>query len=430
MSFLFEIPAVIRVLFVFTIILVAIHKKMSLGHAFIAGSVIMGLFFGLNPLAIGITMVQSIIYPKTLSLAIIVSLILILSNSLENAGQMQRLLDSFKGLVKNPKINLVVFPALIGLLPMPGGAIFSAPMVKDLGSGLNLSRSKLSYINYWFRHVWEYSWPLYPGILLATILANLNIVYFVLFSFPLTITAFLIGYYPLKGGKNWAEGNSTAGDKVAIGPFFWELTPILIVIFPGLVLGVVITRLFPDVSVAKELGLHISLCLGIFWVWIVNRFDPKRIFKLLSSFQILTMIYLVAAILIFKGVLEQSHAAEEISKELLLLQIPLVLITMFLPFLIGLVSGYTLAFVGVALPILIPLIHTYGESDYMYSYVMLVMACGFAGVLISPLHLCYILSNQYFETTLSAVYKYLWLPTVTIVGLGVAYFFITHQLLF
>ncbi len=171
MSFLFEIPAVIRVLVIFAIILLTIHKKLELGHAFILGSVLMGLFFGLRPLSVGIAMVQSIIYPKTLSLAIIVSLILILSNSLEQAGQMQRLLENFKGLISNPKINLVIFPALIGLLPMPGGAIFSAPMVKDLGAGINLSKSKLSYINYWFRHVWEYSWPLYPGILLATILA-------------------------------------------------------------------------------------------------------------------------------------------------------------------------------------------------------------------------------------------------------------------
>ena len=192
----------------------------------------------------------------------------------------------------------------------------------------------------------------------------------------------------------------------------------------------VLTFLFPGLSIAKELGLHISLCLGIVWVWVINRFDVKRIFRLLSSFQIIKMIYLVAAILIFKGILEQSHAAEQISMELLEMRVPLLLITMFLPFLIGLISGYTLAFVGVALPILIPLITTYGEAAYMYSYIMLVMVCGFGGVLLSPLHLCYILSNQFFETTFSAVYRHLWLPTAGIVSFGVAYYFLTRLLLF
>jgi hypothetical protein len=100
---------------------------------------------------------------------------------------------------------------------------------------------------------------------------------------------------------------------------------------------------------------------------------------------------------------------------------------MFLPFLIGIISGYTLAFVGVALPILIPLIQSYGESAHIMPYTMLVMACGFAGVLFSPLHLCYILSNQYFETPMSDVYRHLWLPTIGIVGFGLAYFAISYR---
>ncbi len=429
MSLLYDIPAVIRVLVVFAVILLAIHKKLALGHSFILGSVVMGLVFGLKPPAIGVSMVQSIVYPKTLSLAIIVSLILVLSNSLEQAGQMRRLLFNFKGLIKNPKINLVIFPALIGLLPMPGGAIFSAPMVKDLGAGLNLSRSKLSYTNYWFRHIWEYCWPLYPGILLSSILANLNIVYFVLFAFPLTVIAYLLGYLPLRSSQNWASRKSEKKMASSLSPFLRELTPILIVIFPGLILGIILTALFPELGIAKELGLHISLCFGILWVWLVNRFDLKRVIRLLTSFQIINMIYLVASILIFKGILEQSHAAEAIAGELLQMKIPLVLITMFLPFLIGVISGYTLAFVGVSLPILIPLIHTYGESSHMYSYVMLVMACGFAGVLISPLHLCYILSNQYFETKMSSVYKHLWIPTLGIVICAVVYFHLSYRLL-
>ncbi len=427
MWFQFELPAFVRVLIVFCIILIAIRKKIALGNSFLLGSIILGLFFGLRPLPMAKTMFQSIVDPKTLSLAIIVSLILILSNSLEKAGQMQRLLQNFKGLIKNPKINLVIFPALIGLLPMPGGAIFSAPMVKDLGTGINLSKSKLSYINYWFRHIWEYCWPLYPGILLVTILAEINIVIFVLFTLPLTILAVILGYWPLRGSIDW---NGTKKDKTkrqSMGPFFIELTPIIIVIGPGLVLGVLLSYLLPQLSIAKELGLHISLCLGIGWVWFNNKFSWSKIIILLSSVEVIKMIYLVATILIFKGLLEHSHAAEEISNELLELKVPLLFITMFLPFLIGIISGYTLAFVGVSVPILIPLIQTYGESAFIYPYAMLIMACGFAGVLLSPLHLCFILSNQYFGTGISAVYRHLWFPTLGIICFSLIYFGISYQ---
>lgn len=425
MTFLVEVPALVRVLMVFAFILFVIHKKLALGHSFLLGSVLLGILFGLDPKPMARIMFESVVFPKTLSLAIIVSLILILSSSLEKAGQMQRLLNNFKGLIVNPKINLVVFPALIGLLPMPGGAIFSAPMVKDLGKGFNLSNSLLSYINYWFRHIWEYSWPLYPGILLVTILADINIVTFVSFTFPITVMALFLGYWPLRGTTS---PQAPAGNhNQSLLPFVRELVPILIVIGPGLLLGIFFSYVAPKLSIAKELGLHISLGCGIVWVWISNRFDGKRIWKLLTSFEILKMIYMVVTILVFKGILESSHAAEEISKELLDLKVPLLLIAMFLPFLIGVISGYTLAYVGVAMPILIPLIQNYGESALMLPYAMLIMACGFAGVLFSPLHLCYILSNQYFGTRMSDVYRHLWLPTLCVVCFGLAYFVISYR---
>jgi len=163
MEFILHISAIIRIFLVFVFILICIRKHLSLGNAFLMGAIFLGVLFGLGPKAMGSAAVLSVIYPKTLLLAIIVSLILILSSSMESAGQMKRLLTNFQGLISNPRINLVVFPALIGLLPMPGGAIFSAPMVKELGKGTSLSPDLLSFINYWFRHIWECWWPLYPA---------------------------------------------------------------------------------------------------------------------------------------------------------------------------------------------------------------------------------------------------------------------------
>ena len=127
MSVLQHIPAMVRVLMVFILVLLLIRKKLSLGNAFLLGAVALSLLFGLHPAAMVGSMAQSIVYPKTSSLALIVALILVLSNSMELSGQMQRLLNNFKGLITNIRINLIVFPALIGLLPMPGGAVFSSP---------------------------------------------------------------------------------------------------------------------------------------------------------------------------------------------------------------------------------------------------------------------------------------------------------------
>jgi integral membrane protein (TIGR00529 family) len=430
-----NIAALLKMTLVFFIILLAIRRRFSLGSAFLLGAGVLGLIFGAGPVNILKSILGSMIHPKTLSLALIVSLILVLSHSMEMAGQMQRLLDSFQGLIRSPRINMVVFPALIGLLPMPGGAIFSAPMVKTLGARLRLSDTQLSYINYWFRHIWEYWWPLYPGVLLTVTIADLNLWVFALFLIPLTLVAVCAGYWPLKAFRSVSRDRSDRQanpSRPSLGPFLRELIPIIIAIGLGIGMGIILSvlaRSNPAVTpIAKEIGLIVALCVAIGWVWRRNRIRRSQRRALLKNRQLLRMIYMVLAILAFKGVLVQSHAVEAISQELLGLNIPLFLITVLLPFLVGSVVGITIVFVGTTMPILISLIQTFGEGPFILAYMMLALASGFAGVLLSPLHVCLLLSNEFFGTTLVAVYRYLWVPCLVLLGSSMAYFLMLHWL--
>jgi integral membrane protein (TIGR00529 family) len=421
MTLLNQIPALLRVAIVFLLVLIAIRKKMSLGNAFLLGALALGILFGESLRTIAVSVAESLFDLKTVSLALIVSLILVLSNSMEKAGQMQRLLASFQGLVSNPRLNLTIFPALIGLLPMPGGAVFSAPMVKELGARSQLKSGQLSFINYWFRHIWEYWWPLYPGVLLTVVMADINLVVYVLSMAPLTLAAIVLGQGPIKiiSKSNPREANAR---RLSTIPFIKELTPVLIVIVAGLSSGLLLSGLFPGVTVAKELGLIFCLCAAILWVWLRNNFAGHQIRAMLLDKHLLKMLYMVAGIFIFKGVLSDSQAVDGISNELMALKIPLLIIIALLPFMVGMISGIGIAFVGSTFPILIPMIHSMGQSQHMMSYIMLAMVCGFVGVLLSPLHLCLILSNTYFQTKLSAVYRYLWFPCIGLVLAAFGYF--------
>ena len=161
MNTLSAIPALIRILFVFAVILFCINRKLPLGSCFCLGAVALGFVFGMVPAAIIKSAIMALADPKTLSLAAVVSLILVLSHSLEAAGQMNRLLDRFQGLVRIQALNIVIFPALIGLLPMPGGAIFSAPMVKNLGAPRAIERGG--------SQLRELLVPSYLGVLVAAL---------------------------------------------------------------------------------------------------------------------------------------------------------------------------------------------------------------------------------------------------------------------
>ena len=415
------IPAIVRIMVVFVLVLLAIKRNWSLGNAFLAGSIGLGIIFGMGPLAIIRSVGGALAQPKTMSLAVVVSLILVLSHTLEKSGQMARLLDGFKGLIRKPKVNLVIFPALIGLLPMPGGAIFSAPMVKSLGQGHRLSPEQLSYINYWFRHIWEYWWPLYPGILLTTALAGVDLWRLVLVTAPLTIIALAAGYWPLRDSVPTPDSDSS---RKAVLPFFKELAPIAFVIVFGLACGVLFAAIFPPAvqSVSKEAGLILALFIALFWVWQANGVGWTARWAIVGNPALVKMVYMVAAILIFKGILEDSRAVDQVSREMLRWHIPLMPITMLLPFLVGGVAGITIAFVGTTFPILISLIAAMGHQAMLLPYLMLALASGFVGVLVSPLHLCFLLSNEYFQTTLIPVYKLMRVPLLALLIGAVVYF--------
>jgi uncharacterized protein len=421
-AWLDAVPAIVRIAFIFVLVLLAIKRKWALGNAMLAGAIGLGSIFGMGPMAIAGSAGASLLHLRTISLIVMVSLILVFSHVLEKTGQMGRLLEGFKGLIRSPRINLVIFPALIGLLPMPGGAIFSAPMVKNLGKAHDLSKSQLSYINYWFRHIWEYWWPLYPGILLTAALAGVNLWQLVLYTLPMTGVAITAGYWPLRG--HVSAPPRTARAPKAAAPFFKELAPITCVIVLGLTIGVLFSFVLPAVirPVAKEMGLIVALLVSITWVVRGNALSREKCIGILKDPGLIKMMYMVAAILIFEGVLENSQAVKQVSQEILRWNIPLMPIAMILPFLVGSVVGITIAFVGTTFPILISLIHAMGQGDHMLPYLMLSLTCGFVGVLLSPLHLCLLLSNAYFKTTLLPVYKQMVIPLIALVAGSGVYF--------
>ena len=415
------LPAIVKVLLVFGGVLLLIKRRWSLGNAFLAGAAGLGLIFGMTPPAILRSAVAALLNASAVSLSIVVALILIFSHTLEKSGQMARLLENFKGLIRWPKVNMVIFPALIGLLPMPGGAIFSAPMVKNLGADHPLSAAQLSYINYWFRHIWEYWWPLYPGILLTTALAQVDLWRLVLYTAPLTAVAVAAGYWPLRGAMQAAR---TPATRKSVQPFFMELAPILCVIVLGLACGSILSNIWPPAmqSVAKEAGLIPALLVSIFWVWRRNAVDWRHRWAIVKDPALIRMVYMIAGILLFKGILEDSQAVERVSAEMLRWNIPLMPITMILPFLVGSVVGITIAFVGSTFPILISLIHAMGQERLILPYLMLALASGFVGVLLSPLHLCLLLSNEYFKTSLMPIYRIMRSPLIALAAAASIYF--------
>ncbi len=432
MDFLFNISPLVKLALIFILIIVLIRQKLSLGAALTIGAIILGLWFRLSPFKVCISVIDSLTSIETIILFLVITLILVLSHSLETSGQMRRLLDSFGGISQNTRLNLALFPAIIGLLPMPGGAVFSAPMVYEISRKENLSARRKTLINYWFRHIWEFFWPLYPGVILTCALSGIDIGTFILIQFPLTPFMACVGYFTLLRSvpvQKESAPRPPAGDRRR---FLLELIPILIVIGGAIIFGTVIYIIgnvwVPFKEVRKEIPLIIALITSVFWVWRYNRMAVMDIKAIFLNKSLLSMLFMIAGIMIFQGVLKDSHAVSEISQSLTSARVPVILVIVILPFLVGTVTGISVAFVGATFPIIFSLIAGTPMADQLHAYTVLAFCSGYLGVLLSPLHVCLVLTCEYFHTTLMQIYRRLLFPSAILAGGALLSFWINRLL--
>ena len=99
--------------------------------------------------------------------------------------------------------------------------------------------------------------------------------------------------------------------------------------------------------------------------------------------------------------------------------IPELLVIVLFPMIVGMISGLTVAFVGISFPILLYILAP-GGAPYM-PMIALAYLSGFIGVLFSPLHLCLIYSAEYFKADLAKVFKKLIYPLITLFIIGSVY---------
>ncbi len=169
------IPALLKIVLTFAVMLFAINRRWHLWFAILLGGVILGMLFDLPLSRMAAVGLESLAQPSAVSLFGVVFFIMLLSAIQEKTGQGRRLVAGLTPYMKSPRLRLAFFPALIGLMGVPGGAIFSCPMVKDVAHGYDISNRKLVLVNYWFRHIWELAWPLYPGYLMACALTDIPV---------------------------------------------------------------------------------------------------------------------------------------------------------------------------------------------------------------------------------------------------------------
>jgi len=330
----------------------------------------------------------------------IIILVYILSGFLNKVGSLDNLVDSLRGIVKDYRFTLAFIPAFLGLIPMPAGAIFSAPMVKEIGNRAGLTPEEDTFVNYWFRHIWEFIWPLFSAMILFAGLLKVEIREVILVQFPLTITAILIGFvWEYKNLKRDIAVTNKKDILLNLKNLLYGIWPILLIII--LVLG-------------AKLDILISLVITVLSIYLLNAnklkiTEIKEIIKKNIDWGVVT---LIVGIMFFQRMLQVSGGIEIIPAMFAKLKIPVFMVLFSIPFFIGVLTGLSSAALGISIPVLIPII-VQGEVNLYYA--MLAFTGSFVGVMISPMHLCLVVTKNYFKANMGKIYKMLIPPLIIII---------------
>ncbi len=374
----------LKITSVFIIIIFLLKRRWTLGIVMVLSSVILSVFYLLKPQDFFNAFLKASLDKTTLLLIIALTLIRMFEGIMRKKGIMQLWMDSLKGMVRDRRILMAGMPALIGLLPSMGGALFSAPMVDEASKGMRITPEKKAFVNYWFRHPWEFILPLYPGVVLAGAISGYTLRDLIIANLPYAISL-------IAGGVLWGLrdpefiSGQKEGPKKITGAGLLSFLPLLLIL-----LGVIVFHL--DLSVSMG-----AVIIGLF---VVLRCPFKEILKTFKEGVSLDIIVIILGVMTFKAVLSDSGAVANISSFFWEEGIPVLPLLFIIPFISGLLTGLTIGFVGSTFPIILGL-----EGARNIGVISFAFASGYVGVLLSPTHLCLVLTREYFKAEMAGIYR-------------------------
>ena len=384
-------------------ILILLRLRVHPGFAIFAGSLLISLLVLPLP-SIPSLIIRSLFNYQTLSLLVIIASALTLSYLMEEKGLLAKLAATMESI--SPKLALHFIPAVIGFVPMPAGALLSATAARDLVKRMGLTPEQSTFINYWFRHIWEFSLPVYPAIIITSVLLSVPLSLVMATLSPMTALTIVSGTvlsYGILKKTSKVKGKPTKNIAYNFVRASW---PILLLV-PSILLGLEAMIAFPLMLALLAIQQR------------ANWPELKKAFKYGLDLRILFLLY---AVMLYKATIESSGTAQRVFLDMQAMGLPASVILVALPLVIGLATGFSMAFAGIALPLLVP----YIASDLGVNGHTLLLAyvSGMMGVLLSPLHLCLILSTEYFKANLARVYKYILPPAIVIEAIAILIYYI------
>ena len=387
--------ALLKLTLIFAGIVVLLGRKWNLGLVLLLASAATGLLFGYPILDVARDAFTTTVDVLTLRLALAVVMIMVLGELLRQTAALEGMVESLQALIPNGRVVIAALPALVGLLPMVGGAMLSAPMVNEVGDRLGVDSENKTFVNYWFRHIWEPVFPMYPSMLVAAALLDLTTTQLMRATWPIALAAVIGGLlFGLLGlprhGDHEPDPPPRAQSMRTLAASIW---PIVLVIALSLTL-----------PVDERFSLIVSLVVTITLTMVAKRVPLGDLGEILRKRIPWKTVVLIFGAMIFRSVLENSGAVVAVSDELIALHIPVAVLAFGVPFIGSLLTGLIFAGFSIGFPVILPLLVADGGM-IPPSWTAWLLTAGFLGAMFSPVHMCLALTRVYFKAEWGPIYR-------------------------
>jgi len=349
--------------------------RMSAGLCILAGLLAFGLL-ALGPHGFLGALVDGLIDVELWDLTVSVALVAVLGSIMRELGQVDDITRGLRGMGVRRRALMALGPAIFGLLPVPGGAILSASMVEEEGRGCGADPRASATANLLFRHVNFFLYPLSPALmfLASPKMLNTDIYFLILLLLPY-FTAHITSSYlaSFRGVKIAREGGGERGRwRRAAAELGRGLLPVLVA--PILMVA----------GLAPSMALCFSLLTAILIAGPRKETARKALVGLRKS-RAISFASPVLFAMLFRTAFSASGAPEAVGGVLGASGLPMEIALFFSAMGLGLATGSAILAATVVMP----------EGVDVRIGALLYSGAVF-GYIISPLHLCFIVSAEYF----------------------------------
>lgn len=336
--------------------------------------------------------------PSIIALAAAVAIISLIGGVLEESGGMESLVSNMR-IGKRPFLGFA--PALLGMLPMPGGALMSAPMVES--SGKELQGSTQALINVWFRHILFFIYPLSPALIASAKIANLQVYNVLPYLLPFFLASLILGYVfflqQATDTMTYEEAFSLRGLMVPLG----------IILSAPIIDFAIKMLLHPSITeLATLAGVTISFIAAVF----VANYGINDLLDVTKDMKPWNFALIIFGMFTFLNVFKASGAPETLGK----LDMPLAGLLVGISFILGLGTGRLQAPASIVIPIF--LARSGADAMPLWAFATTYFSI-FIGYVASPVHPCVSISVEFFDSSLKRYFYRLAPPAILSLAMAV-----------